>query len=107
MVNPHLYYVVDDFIVKEFPTLSWVRYADGEIAHYVFQKQEKYLWKRLEQGVQSYGLELNQEETRIVYCKDDNRRGNNENISFDFLDYIFFPKPERDLKGGFSGLLTV
>lgn len=39
----------------------------------------------MEQRFQSYGLELNQEKTRIVYCKDDDRRGNHENTSFDFL----------------------
>ena len=33
------------------------------------QKQAKYLRRRLEQRFQSYGLELNQEKTRTVYCK--------------------------------------
>jgi hypothetical protein len=35
------------------------------------------------------GLELHPEKTRIVYCKDANRRGNSEHTRFDFLGYTF------------------
>jgi RNA-directed DNA polymerase len=35
------------------------------------------------------GLELNEQKTRIVYCKDNDRRGSYEDTSFDFLGYTF------------------
>ena len=35
------------------------------------------------------GLELHPEKTKIVYCKDTNRRGSREHTSFDFLGYTF------------------
>ena len=87
-----------DYFYKD---VQITRYADDGIAHCVSQKQAKYLRRRLEQRFQSYGLELNQEKTRIVYCKDDDRRGNHENTSFDFLGYTFRPRHAKNRYGKF------
>jgi RNA-directed DNA polymerase len=38
------------------------------------------------------GLGLNQDKTRIVYCKDSNRRGSHEHERFDFLGYTSRPR---------------
>jgi RNA-directed DNA polymerase len=35
LANLFLHYVFDDFMVKEFPTIPWARYADDGIAHCV------------------------------------------------------------------------
>ena len=45
--------------------------------------------------------------TRIVYCKDDNRRGQYPNVKFDFLGYCFRPRHVRRMRdnvlfGGFN-----
>lgn len=101
LANLFLHYVFDDSMVKEFPAIPWARYADDGIAHCVSQKQAKYLRRRLGQRFQSYRLELNQEKTRIVYCKDDDRRGNHENTFFDFLGYIFHPRHAKNRYGKF------
>jgi hypothetical protein len=37
-------------------------------------------------------LELHPTKTRIVYCKDDRRRGKSETVMFDFLGYCFRPR---------------
>lgn len=87
--NLFLHYVFDDFMVKEFPNIPWARYADDGVTHCVSIKQAKYLQRRLVERFKKYGLELNLEKTRIVYCKDDDRKGTYEHISFDFLGYTF------------------
>lgn len=46
------------------------------------------------------GLKLNEEKTKIVYCKDSNRRGDSEHISFDFLGFTFRPRGARNRKTG-------
>lgn len=97
--NLFLHYVFDDFMVKEFPTILWARYADDGIAHCVSQKQAKYLLRRLQERFVKCGLELNLEKTKIVYCKDDDRKGGNENISFDFLGYTFRPRGSKNKYG--------
>ncbi len=45
------------------------------------------------------GLELHPEKTKIVYCKDDDRRGTHEHTSFDFLGYTFRPRRAKNRKG--------
>jgi len=85
----------------EFPSIQWARYADDGIAHCVSLKQAKYLQRRLEQRFESFGLELNLEKTRIVYCKDDDRKGKHEHTSFDFLGYTFRPRHAKNKYGKF------
>ena len=45
------------------------------------------------------GLELNLDKTRIVYCKDSNRRGSHEHERFTFLGYTFRPRLARNKAG--------
>jgi len=45
------------------------------------------------------GLALNEQKTRIVYCKDDDRRGSYEHTSFDFLSYTFRPRLSKNKFG--------
>ena len=101
LANLFLHYVFDDFMVKEFPSIPWARYADDGIAHCVSLKQAKYLQRRLLERFVGFGLELNMEKTRIVYCKDDDRKGKHEHTSFDFLGYTFRPRHAKNKYGKF------
>ena len=83
-------------MVKEFKTIPWARYADDGITHCVSLKQAKYLQKRLQERFEEYGLQLNLEKTKIVYCKDNGRKGDYPNISFDFLGYTFKPRRAKN-----------
>ena len=84
---------------KEFPNISWVRYADDGALNCVSIKQAKYIIKALDKRFKTFGLELNLSKTKIVYCKDDDRKDNYENISFDFLGYTFKPRKAKDKYG--------
>ena len=99
--NLFLHYVFDDFMTNEFPTIPWGRYADDGIAHCVSLKQAKYLQRRLEERFLIFGLELNLDKTRIVYCKDEDRKGNHKHTSFDFLGYTFRPRQAKNKYGKF------
>jgi hypothetical protein len=46
----------------------------------------------LQARLSNLGLELHPDKTRIVYCKDDDRRGSYEHMSFTFLGYTFQPR---------------
>ena len=39
--------------------------------------------------MQTCGLELHPTKTKIVYCRDANRKGHYDNIQFEFLGYVF------------------
>ena len=99
LANLFLHYTFDDYMVKEFPSIQWARYADDGIAHCVSLKQAKYLLRRLQERFVKCGLELNLSKTKIVYCKDDDRKGDYENTSFDFLGYTFRPRGAKNKYG--------
>lgn len=99
LANLFMHYVFDDFMSKEFPTIQWVRYADDGVLNCVSLKQAKYIIKVLDKRFKIFGLELNLEKTKIVYCKDDNRKGNYENTKFDFLGYTFRLRGAKDKFG--------
>ena len=99
LANLFMHYVFDDFMSKEFPTIQWVRYADDGALNCVSLKQAKYIIKVLDKRFKTFGLELNLEKTKIVYCKDDNRKGDYENTKFDFLGYTFRLRGAKDKFG--------
>jgi group II intron reverse transcriptase/maturase len=107
LANLFLHYVFDKFMENEFKTIPWARYADDAVAHCTTQKQAKYLLVRLEERFGQYGLELNLEKTKIVYCKSSSRTLEYPNISFDFLGYTFRPRLSKSKKNGtfFVGFL--
>ena len=51
--------------------------------------------------LQSCGLELHPEKTKIVYCKDDSRKKTYPNEKFEFLGYTFRPRSSMNRKGKF------
>lgn len=69
------------------------------MAHCVSLKQAKYLQRRLEDRFLMFGLGLNLDKTRIVYCKDEDRKGNYKYTSFDFLGYTFRPRQAKNKYG--------
>lgn len=99
LANLFMHYVFDDFMSKEFPNIPWVRYADDGALNCVSIKQAKYIIKVLDKRFKNFGLELNLDKTKIVYCKDEDRQGDYENTSFDFLGYTFKPRGAKNKYG--------
>lgn len=97
--NLLMHYVFDDFMNKEFTNIPWVKYADDGILKCVSIKQAKYIIKALDKSFKTFGLELNLSKTKIVYCKDNNRKGTYENQKFDFLGYTFRSRVTRKKNG--------
>ena len=99
LANLFLHYVFDDYMSKEFPSIPFERYADDGVTHCISLKQAKYLIKKLDERFRKFGLELNLNKTKIVYCKDDDRKEEYENTSFDFLGYTFRPRGAKNKQG--------
>jgi RNA-directed DNA polymerase len=55
--------------------------------------------KVIAERLQNCGLELHPEKTKIVYCKDDDRRRDYLNEKFDFLGYTFRARSSMTRKG--------
>ena len=100
LANLFLTYVFDKWMEINFPTIPFERYADDTICHCRTEKQAQYLKVCLVKRFADCGLKLNEEKTKIVYCKDSNRKGNSEHTSFDFLGYNFRPRKAKNSKTG-------
>lgn len=99
LANLFLHYVFDKWIKTNFPQNPWARYADDGIVHTKTKVEAENLLGKLEQRFKACKLELHPDKTRIVYCKDDDRRGNYPEIKFDFLGYTFRPRRSRNRYG--------
>ena len=100
LANLFLTYVFDKWMEINFPTIPFERYADNTICHCRTEKQAQYLKVCLVKRFADCGLKLNEEKTKIVYCKDSNRKSNSEHTSFDFLGYNFRPRKAKNSKTG-------
>jgi RNA-directed DNA polymerase len=97
--NLFLHYAFDQWMVKHQPGILFERFADDILCHCQSEAQAKRLRGALEQRFAQCGLELHPEKTRIVYCKDDDRRGDYPNEQFDFLGYTFRPRRSKNRWG--------
>ncbi|SNR95718.1 group II intron reverse transcriptase/maturase [Haloechinothrix alba] len=92
LANLVLHYAFDMFLDREFPTVEFERYADDAVVHCVTERQAHQVRAALTGRLDGLGLQLHPEKTKIVYCKDDQRRGSYEHTSFTFLGYTFQPR---------------
>ena len=99
LANIFLHYVFDSFMVSEFSSLPWARYADDGVVHCVSKKQALYVKGRLEGRFEEFKLALHPEKTRIVYCGSDKDIRKDEPITFDFLGYTFRPRSAKGRNG--------
>lgn len=99
LANLFLHYAVDKWMERNHPANLWARYADDGIVHCKSRAEAENLLLKLKQRFAECGLELHPDKTRIIYCKDDNRTGNQKDISFDFLGYTFQPRQAKGKNG--------
>jgi hypothetical protein len=76
------------------------RYCDDVIVHARSEQHARELRAAIASRLAECGLELNEQKTRITYCKDSMRRGSYEHERFDFLGYTFRPRLSRSKSGG-------
>jgi RNA-directed DNA polymerase len=101
LANLFLHYVFDKWMERNRPQDPWARYADDGIAHCRTRREAEELLERLHTRFRECGLELHPDKTRIVYCKDDDRRGTFPETKFDFLGYTFRPRRSKNRYGKF------
>ena len=97
--NLFLHYVFDKWMERNYPQNPFCRYADDAVAHCRNEAEAHKMQTALEIRLKECGLELHPQKTKIVYCKDDDRRGDYPNTSFDFLGFTFRPRGSRNRRG--------
>jgi RNA-directed DNA polymerase len=87
--NLFLHYAFDKWMKLHYPLVPWCRYADDGLVHCSTEQQAKEMLQILTKRLSECGLQLHPDKTKIVYCKDSNRRNKHTHTSFDFLGYTF------------------
>ncbi|WP_254898190.1 group II intron reverse transcriptase/maturase [Kitasatospora sp. NA04385] len=99
LANLFLHYAFDTWMAREFPAVQFERYADDAVLHCVSEHQAREVLMALEDRMVEVGLQLHPDKTRIVYCKDEQRRGSYEHEAFTFLGYTFQARKNRSRRG--------
>jgi RNA-directed DNA polymerase len=102
LANLFLHYAFDTWMTRNHPGIRFERYADDAICHCTSEAEASALRRSLEERFADCGLTLHPEKTKIVYCKDDDRRGTYPNQKFDFLGYTFRPRLSRRRRDTFG-----
>jgi group II intron reverse transcriptase/maturase len=90
--NAFLHYAFDLWMTRTYPDLPWSRYADDGLVHCRSESEAAAVKAALQVRLAECHLELHPTKTKIVYCKDGNRKGTYPNVKFDFLGYGFRPR---------------
>jgi RNA-directed DNA polymerase len=89
LANLFLHYAFDMWMARTYPHIPFERYADDAICHCKSVEEAQALRRALADRLAVCKLVLHPDKTKIVYCKDVNRRRDYPNQSFDFLGYAF------------------
>jgi len=93
-----MHYVFDVWMTRNFPDCPWCRYADDGLVHCRTEQQARDIREALACRLAECKLELHPDKTRIVYCKDANRKGEFPDTELDFLGYTFRPRVVKNSK---------
>jgi len=99
LANLFLHYAFDEWMMRNYSHLKFERYADDAKVHCKTEVEAKAVRAALAKRMAECKLELHPQKTKIVYCKDDDRKGQSEHEKFDFLGYTFQARRSKNRYG--------
>jgi RNA-directed DNA polymerase len=100
LVNLFMHYAFDRWLAGQFPGCPFERYADDAVVHCRTLRQAEEVLKALTVRMEQVGLRLHPDKTKIVYCRDDNRRQPWDGPEkFTFLGYDFRGRSQQNKHG--------
>lgn len=100
LANLFLHYVLDLWLEKTYPNLTFVRYADDVIVHCYSEAQSLEVLNAIKTRLEQCKLRLSEQKTKIVHCQAYNRvRQKNYPKKFDFLGFTFKPRTKATKEG--------
>jgi RNA-directed DNA polymerase len=99
--NLFMHYAFDCWIIRVIPDVQFERYCDDVIVHCASEQQARQVRDLIAGRLAEFGLQLHPDKTKIVYCKDDDRRDDHDVTSFTFLGYTFAPRRAKNRWGGY------
>jgi retron-type reverse transcriptase len=99
LANLFMHFALDAWMARNYPDSPFERYADDAVVHCKSRREAEMVLAGIAARMNEVGLRLHPDKTRIVYCKDSNRRGEHEHTSFSFLGFAFRPRGARRKDG--------
>ena len=99
LANLFMHYAFDTWMARTYPGIRFERYCDDVVVHCGSETEARQVRAGIAARLAEVGLELHPDKTRLVYCKDDDRRGDHEVTSFTFLGYEFRPRLAKNRHG--------
>jgi hypothetical protein len=99
LANLFLHYALDRWLELHYPQCCFTRYADDVVIHcHTFAEAQKVM-QSVKERLAAVKLRVNDVKSKIAYCKDSNRPGEHEHISFKFLGFQFQPRTVKSKNG--------
>lgn len=95
LANLYLHYTLDAWLTKHYPAVSFVRYADDIILHCNNKEEAEKVLRAVKERLAEVKLQIKEEKTVIVYCKDYRRKEKQEKVKFDFLGFSYQPRGRK------------
>jgi RNA-directed DNA polymerase len=92
LANLFLHFGLDKWLEKHYPSIWFVRYADDVVLHCSGKEEAEMIRQKMKERLAEINLSVNEEKTRIVYCKDYRRKEDHEQVQFGFLGFSFQPR---------------
>lgn len=99
LANLFLHYAFDAWMAREYPDVPFEGYADDGVVHCESHQQDREVLAAIVSRMEQGGLRLHPDKTKVVYCKDGDRRGSHEHTSFTFLGFTFRAREARGRAG--------
>jgi RNA-directed DNA polymerase len=99
LANLFMHYAFDTWLARNYPGVWFERYCDDAVVHCRSESQARMIRAAIANRLAECGLELHETKTKIVYCKDNDRRGSYEHTSFTLLGYTFRPRLVKNRAG--------
>lgn len=99
LMNLFMHYAFDCWMTRSYPQCPFARYADDAVVHCRSLKQAQEVMQQIASRLEEVGLTMHPEKSKIVYCKDQGRRGTYSQVQFTFLGFTFRPRRAQDRRG--------
>lgn len=92
LMNLFMHYAFDTWMQRTSPNCPFARYADDAVVHCRSRKQAEYVMRSIASRLAECGLTMHPDKSKVVYCKDSNRREEHPHVGFTFLGFTFRPR---------------
>jgi|SRR5215203_195948 len=112
LANIYLHYTLDLWLNRNYPSVSFVRYADDMVIHCPTKEEAEEVLTAIKARLAEVRLSIKEEKTRIAYCKDYRRKKEHGTVRFEFLGFSFQPLQMRKTREadqyftGFGGKIS-